>query len=154
MSTTIERRNGTFILTDGDVETTITTITKDGLSLILPDNSSGRKFFALSKFEKTEKHDLVKINRELNDEPTPRKLSEFKFPKSHLKIHEQLNDEELGILCGFENSIQIYMEMMESALDRLYPKKESLTEEQKLRNKIAKLQAQLEAAMKNEEAQA
>lgn len=73
-NTTITRRNGQFILTDAEVETIITDVTKDGLSLILPENSSGRKFFALKKFDKSETHDLLPINRNPDAEhPVSRK---------------------------------------------------------------------------------
>ena len=152
-TTTIERRNGTYTLIDNGVESTITAITKDGKSLILPENTSGRKFFALSKFEKSEKHDLCAINRDPDAEHTSRSLAPIKFPKSHYELHEQMTEDELDELKAFEDAMEIYMEMMERVWDRLHPKKEAMTEEQKLRNKLAKLQAQLEAMM-NEEAQA
>lgn len=153
MSTTIERRNGTYILTDNGVESTITSITNDGKSLILPENESGRKFFALSKFEKSEKHDLIGINRNPDAEHTSHSLTPIKFPKSHYEIHDQLTEDELDELKAFEDAMEMYMEMMERAWDRLHPKKEALTEEQKLRNKIAKAQAALEALL-NQETQA
>ena len=155
MSTTIERRNGTYILTDNGVESTITSITTDGKSLVLPENASGRKFFALSKFEKSEIHDLIAINRNPDAERTitPKRL-ELNLPKSHEELHEYCNDKEKDILLSFYQSLEIYNDMMKNLWDRLHPKKESLTEEQKLRNKIARLQAQLEAALANEETQA
>lgn len=131
-TTTIERRNGNYILTDNGVESTITSITKDGKSLILPENASGRKFFALSKFEKSEIHDLCAINRDPNAErPTSRKsLLDYMTPE----------DKEL---------YDAIMERCKKAREEAN-KKEPLTEEQKLRRKLEKLQAQL-AALQNEE---
>lgn len=135
MSTTIERRNGTYILTDGDVITTINSITTDGKSLILPENASGRKFFALSKFEKSEMHELCAINRDPNAEHTVsrKSLLEYMTPEDK-ELYDQI------------------MERAKKAREEA-TKKVPLTEEQKLRNKLAKLQAQLDAMM-NEEAQA
>lgn len=135
MSTTIERRNGTYILTDGDVTTTINSITTDGKSLILPENASGRKFFALSKFEKSEKHELCAINRDPNAEHavSRKSLLEYMTPEDK-ELYDQI------------------MERAKKAREEA-TKKVPLTEEQKLRNKLAKLQAQLDAMM-NEEAQA
>ena len=135
MSTTIERRNGTYILTDGDVVTTINSITTDGKSLILPENASGRKFFALSKFEKSEMHELCAINRDPNAEHavSRKSLLEYMTPEDK-ELYDQI------------------MERAKKAREEA-TKKVPLTEEQKLRNKLAKLQAQLDAMM-NEEAQA
>ena len=131
-TTTIERRNGNFILTDGDVETTITAITKDGKSLILPENSSGRKFFALSKFEKSEVHDLIGINRDPDAERT--------YSKKSLLEYMTPEDREL-----YDAIIERARQAREEA-----NKKVPMTEEQKLRNRIAKAQAALEALLKNE----
>lgn len=132
MSTTIERRNGTYILTDANVETTLTAITTDGKSLILPENASGRKFFALSKFEKAEKHDLCAINRNPDAERT--------YSKKSLLEYMTPEDKEL---------YEAIMERARKAREEAN-KKVPLTEEEKLRNKIAKLQAQLEAELKKE----
>ena len=134
MSTTIERRNGNFILTDGDVKTIITSITNDGKSLILPENASGRKFFALSKFEKSEIHDLIAINRNPDAEhPVSRKsLLEYMTPE----------DKEL---------YDAIMERAKTAREEAN-KKVPMTEEQKLRNRIAKAQAALEELLKGAQA--
>lgn len=131
-NTTIERRNGIYVLTDNGVESTITAITNDGKSLILPENASGRKFFALSKFEKSEKHDLYAINRDPNAEHTVsrKSLLEYMTPE----------DKEL---------YEAIMERARRAREEAN-KKVPITEEQKLRNKIAKAQAALEALMKGE----
>lgn len=136
MSTTIERRNGTYILTDNGVESTITSITTDGKSLILPENASGRKFFALSKFEKSEVHNLIAINRNTDTE----------HPVSRKSLLEYMTPEDKALYDAIMERAKIAREEA--------TKKVPLTEEQKLRNKIAKLQAQLEAALANEEAQA
>lgn len=141
----IEKRNENYYLINGENEIEVNEITKDGKSLILPENESGRKFFALSKFEKSEIHDLNPINRSENHESI-RKMTEIKFPKSHLEIHEKLNDEETEILMNFEESMKIYQEMMEKAYERLNPKKE-MTEKEKLESKIEKLKRQLEELM-------
>lgn len=139
MSTTIEFRNGNYILTDGDVTTTLTSITKDGKSLILPENSSGRKFFALSKFEKKEKHDLIGINRDPNSNHT-----------SHLskkKIIELMTDEERDLYeTTVYNAECIINEIFDEVIAR---NTKTLTPEEKLRAKIAKLEAQL-ASMNSE----
>lgn len=131
-TTTIERRNGDYILTDDGVESTITAITNDGKSLILPENASGRKFFALSKFDKSEKHDLCAINRDPSAEHnvSRKSLLEYMTPE----------DKEL---------YEAIMERARQAREEAN-KKVPLTEEQKLRNKIAKLQAQLEAELSKE----
>ena len=134
-NTTIERRNGNYILTDNGVESTINAITNDGKSLILPENASGRKFFALSKFEKSEKHDLCAINRDPSAEHNVSKksLMEYMTPEDK-KLYDEI------------------MERAKAAREEAN-KKVPLTDEQKLRNRIAKAQAQLEALLK-EEAQA
>lgn len=132
MSTTIERRNGEYYLTDNGVESTISAITNDGKSLILPENSSGRKFFALSKFEKAEKHDLIGINRDPN--------AEHKVSRKNLIEYMTPEDKEL-----YDAIIERAKKAYEEA-----NKKVPLTEKDKLMNKIAKLQAQLEAALADE----
>lgn len=133
-TTTIERRNGNYILTDNGVESTITAITNDGKSLILPENASGRKFFALSKFEKSEKHDLCAINRDPNAEHnvSRKSLLEYMTPEDK-KLYDEI------------------MERAKAAREEAN-KKVPLTDEQKLRNKIAKAQAQLEALLKEAQA--
>lgn len=140
MSTTIEFRNGNYILTDGDVTTTLTSITKDGKSLILPENSSGRKFFALSKFEKKEKHDLIGINRDPNPDHT-----------SHLskkKMVELMTDEEREL---YNTTIANAEAIINGIFDAVAARNtKTLTPEEKLRAKIAKLEAQL-AAMNSED---
>ena len=134
-NTTIERRNGNYILTDNGVESTITAITTDGKSLILPENASGRKFFALSKFDKAEKHDFCAINRDPSAEHnvSRKSLMEYMTPEDK-KLYDEI------------------MERAKAAREEAN-KKVPLTDEQKLRNRIAKAQAQLEALLK-EEAQA
>lgn len=139
MSTTIECRNGNYILTDGDVTTTITAITKDGKSLILPENASGRKFFALSKFEKSEKHDLIGINRD----PNPDHASHL----SKKKMVELMTDEEREL---YNTTIANAEAIVKGIFDAVAARNtKTLTPEEKLRAKIAKLEAQL-AAMNNE----
>jgi hypothetical protein len=152
MTTTIERRNGKFFLNDGDVEIELTELVDDGRTLALPENSSGRKFFALKKFEKSEIHELKTIHREHDAEHTPYKLPELKFPKSHLELHELLNDEERDILLNLRQSLETYEEMMAKAWERLHPKKSAMTPEEKLKAKIAKLQAELDAMNTEEQA--
>ena len=131
-TTTIERRNGNYILTDNGVESTITAITNDGKSLILPENASGRKFFALSKFEKSENHDLCAINRDPS----------AAHNVSRRSLLEDLTPEDK----------ELYEAIMERARQAREEanKKVPMTEEQKLRNRIAKAQAALEALMKGE----
>lgn len=148
-NTTIIRRNGQFILIDNEVETILTNVTKDGLSLILPENSSGRKFFALKKFEKKEEHDLLPINREPS---TPKTLPDITFPKSHQRLHKLMNEEELGELKCFEDSIEMYMELMYKVLERMTPKKPELTDIEKAELRVKKALEALEA-LKNQEIQ-
>ena len=136
MSTTIERRNGNYILTDNGVESIITAITTDGKSLILPENASGRKFFALSKFEKSELHELNAINRDTSAE----------HAVSRKSLLEYMTPEDKALYDAI-------MERAKAAREEAN-KKVPLTEEQKLRNKLAKLQAQLDALMNDEEAEA
>jgi hypothetical protein len=134
-TTTIERRNGNYILTDNGVESIINAITTDGKSLILPENASGRKFFALSKFEKSELHELNAINRDTSAErPTSRK-----------SLLEYMTPEDKALYDAI-------MERAKAAREEAN-KKVPLTEEQKLRNRLAKLQAQLDKLM-DEEAEA
>lgn len=140
MSTTIERRNGNYILTDGDVITTLTAITKDGKSLILPENASGRKFFALSKFEKSEKHDLIGISRDPNPNPTTH--------LSKKKMVELMTDEERELYnATIANAEAIIKGIFDAVAAR---NTKTLTPEEKLRAKIARLEAKL-AAMDNED---
>ena len=126
--TQIEKRENQYFLIENENEIMIEEITKDGKSLILPENESGRKFFALSKFNKSDIHDLIGINRDGSSENHSRKITEIKIPKSHLDLYEKMNDEEKSIFKGFENSISIYMEMIQSAMERINPRKENLTE--------------------------
>lgn len=156
MSTIIERRNGTYTLIDNGVETIIDAITKDGLSLILPENASGRKFFALKKFDKSETHELRAINR--NPDPdrepsTPKTLPDLTFPKSHQKLHELMTEEELDELRCFEESVNTYMELMYKVLERVTPKKRELTDIEKAELRVKRAMEALEA-LKNKEAQA
>ena len=154
-NTTIIRRNGQFILIDNEVETILTNVTKDGLSLILPENSSGRKFFALKKFEKKEEHDLLPINRNLDpnrETSTPKTLPDITFPKSHQRLHELMNEEELGELKCFEDSIEMYMELMNRVLERVTPKKRELTDIEKAELRVKRALEALEA-LKNQEIQ-
>lgn len=154
-NTTIQSINNQFILNDNGTETILTEVTKDGLSLILPENSSGRKFFALKKFEKKSVHDLLPINRNLdpNREPsTPKTLPDLTFPKSHQRLHELMNEEELGELKCFEDSIDIYMELMYRVLERVTPKKRELTDIEKAELRVKRALEALEA-LKNQEIQ-
>lgn len=128
-NTIIERRNGHYYLTDNDVEVELSEITKDGLSLILPENASGRKFFALKKFDRAERQELNAINRAPSDgESTPRKsLTDYMTPEDRI-IYDQI------------------MERCKKARDEAH---RPMTEEEKLRARLKKLQAQLEALTAN-----
>ena len=59
--TKIEKRNDQYFMIENETEIELTEITTDGESLILPENEMGRKYFALSKFKKSDIHELVKI---------------------------------------------------------------------------------------------
>ena len=135
MSTTIERRNGTYTLIDNGVETIVETITKDGLSLILPENSSGRKFFALKKFEKSETHELLAINRNPDAErPTSRK-----------SLLDYMSAEDKVLYDAI-------MERCKKAREEA-TKKQPLTDIEKAELRVKRAMEALEA-LKNKEAQA
>ena len=151
-STTIQFTGDQFILNDNGTEIILTKVTKDGLSLILPENSSGRKFFALKKFEKKNIHELLPINRDTDPEhtSTPKYVSPLSFPKSHLKIHEQMTREEISELRCFEESIQIYMELMDRVIERIHSEKRPLTEIEKAQRRVERAQKALEELINKE----
>lgn len=135
MSTRIENRNNQYFLIDNDQETAITTIkmTSDGY-LHIPENSSGRKLVNRAKVDSLGSYELKPIVKDgTHSAPVSKKsLLEYMTPE----------DKEL---------YDAIMERAKKAHEEA-TKKEPLTPEQKLRKKLEKLQAQLEA-LTNEEAQ-
>lgn len=133
MSTRIENRNNQYFLIDNDQETAITTIkmTSDGY-LHIPENSSGRKLVNRAKVDALGSYELKPIVKDgTHSAPVSRKsLLEYMTPE----------DKEL---------YDAIMERCKKAREEA-TKKEPLTEEEKLRRRLAKLQAQLEVIMKQE----
>ena len=134
MSTTITitRKDGKVLFTENGITTELTTITKDGESYVLPENSLGRKYFSVKKLEKAETHELTAINRNPGAERTfsRKSLLEYMTPEDKI-LYDAIMDR-----CK---------KAREEAT-----KKVPMTEAEKLRNRIAKLEAQLKEALKDE----
>ena len=102
-------------------------------TLVLPENPAGRKYMNSKKVDAAGGEiELVQINRNPDAERT--------YSKKSLLEYMTPEDKEL---------YEAIMERARKAREEAN-KKVPLTEEEKLRNKIAKLQAQLEAELKKE----
>lgn len=115
MSIRIYSQDSKYYMEDDGTTTEITNITKDGISLILPENSSNRKYCSIEKALKGITLDYKETKtfgpREnaQSNESAPKKSN---APKLN-ELVELLTEEER----------QVYRELMNKAADRLARKK-------------------------------
>lgn len=145
MSTTITRTNNTLSIIDNGNTIAIPTpyrFTSDGY-LKIPQNSTGRtlvKFATVENLQEGESYELKnKVEKNTNPDPASR--------LSKKKMVELMTDEERELYdTTLANAEAIINGIFEAVAAR---NTKTLTPEEKLRAKIAKLEAQL-AAMNNE----
>lgn len=131
--TTITKTQNGYEMNENGAVTILTEITKDGKSLILPENESGRKFMALSKLEKNPTLELTSIIR--NPSAEPRQGGKKNPNLADLREYMQEGDWEI---------IQNVIEAAKKAYAEAHEKK-PLTEKEKLQKKLEALQKKLEA---------
>lgn len=133
MSIRIYAQDSKYYMEDNGTTTEITNITKDGISLILPENSSNRKYCSIEKALKgiTLDYKETKTFGPRDDSSTPKTPKTSNAPKLN-ELVELLTDEER----------KIYKELMDSAAMRLAEKKKRDRVEA-LRAEIAALEAEL-----------
>ena len=129
--TTITKTQNGYELNENGTVTILNDITKDGKSLILQENESGRKFMALSKFKDTDTLELHAINRTPSTEP---RQTGKKNPNLD-DLHEYMSDEDF-------QTITKILDTAKKAYDEAHTKK-PLTEKEKLQKKLEALQKKL-----------
>jgi hypothetical protein len=133
MSIRIYTQNSKYYMEDNGTTTEITNITKDGISLILPDNSSNRRYCSIEKALKgiTLDYKETKTFGPRDNSSTSKTPKTSNAPKLN-ELVELLTDDER----------KIYKELMDKAAMRLAEKKKRERVEA-LRAEIAALEAEL-----------
>lgn len=133
MSIRIYAQDSKYYMEDNGTTTEITNITKDGISLILPDNSSNRRYCSVEKALKgiTLDYKETKTFGPRDNSSTPKTTKTSNAPKLN-ELVELLTDDER----------KIYKELMDKAAMRLAEKKKRERVEA-LRAEIAALEAEL-----------
>lgn len=129
--TTITKTQNGYELNENGTVTILNDITKDGKSLILPENESGRKFMALSKLEKNPTLELHAITRNPSTEP---RQTGKKNPNLE-DLREYMSDKDY----------QTITKILASATEayKAAHEKKPLTEKEKLQKKLEALQKKL-----------
>lgn len=124
-------------LVDTDLDVIVTT-SKDGLAYVLPSNSANRKFIVVKKIEEAKANGITEIPLEYRATRTLGPVSK-KLPNEKL-IAYLSEDKQAEYRAIFEEAYSLY------EADRAANKKQPKTEIEKLEARIAKLQAELDAA--------
>lgn len=124
-------------LVDTDLDV-IVNLSKDGLAYILPSNSANRKFIATKKIENAKAAGTTEVPLEYRATRTLGPVGK-KLPNEKL-IAYLSEDEQAEYRAIFEEAYSLY------EADRAASKKQPKTEIEKLEARIAKLQAELDAA--------
>lgn len=133
--TTITKTQNGYELNENGTVTILNDITKDGKSLILPENESGRKYLALSKFKNGDTLELHAINR--NPSAEPRQTNQFK------KLYMALELISKYIPQSMYDDITEQIQEDEEKFKVEHIKK-PLTEKEKIQKKIEALQKKLD----------
>ena len=131
--TTITKTQNGYEMNENGTVTVLTDITKDGKSLILPENESGRRYMALSKLEKNPAVELTAINRTFSGEP---RQTGKKNPTANDLLDYMDDNDRDTFLAILSKATEAYKAAHE---------KKPLTEKEKLQKKLEALQKKLAA---------